>query len=259
MAAGTHPDLLLIEKPPDKNVLPIELFVGRREHRMQEGLCHDLGLKPFSASRRISVIDDAQLLNEESANCLLKTLEEPPPGAVIVLISTAEDQMLSTIRSRCQTIRFRPLTSAQIAAILVRDGSVSGAGEAQQIAAQSEGSMRVAQALAAPEMQQFHGALLAQLTEPAPDSQALVDLAVAFIEAGGRDAPLRRERARHVVGTALEFYRQVVRTRSGLAPLDGSELHPAVERSCREWRADDEAVVRCAQRCPRQGCTASST
>ncbi len=216
---------------------------------MQEGLCHELGLKPFSASRRIAVIDDAHLLNEESANCLLKTLEEPPPEAMIVLISIAEDQMLSTIRSRCQTIRFRPLTSAQIAEILIREGSVSDAAEAQRIAAQSQGSMRGARAMAAPETRQLQHDLLARLAEPAPDSKALAEMAVAFIEAAGRDAPLRRERARHVVSTALEFFRQVVRSRSGLAPPDGGELHPAVERSCRQWRADDETVVRCAERC----------
>ena len=52
-------------------------------HRMREGLCHDIALKPFMGGRKVAIIDDADYLNEESANCLLKTLEEPPPRSVL--------------------------------------------------------------------------------------------------------------------------------------------------------------------------------
>jgi len=59
--------------------------------------------------RKVAIIDDADHLNEEGANCLLKTLEEPPPCSVLILIGTSADKQLPTIRSRCQTIRFSPL------------------------------------------------------------------------------------------------------------------------------------------------------
>ena len=243
VAAGTHPDLLLVEKPPEKNVLPIELFIGRRERRMREGLCHDLGLKPFSAARRIAVIDDAQLLNEESANCLLKTLEEPPPGAMIVLISIDEDQVLSTIRSRCQTIRFRPLDVEHVAEILLREGSISDVAEAHRIAAESAGSMRQAQTIASPEYRQFQQNFCARLAESTCDNQALVEMVAGFIDSGGRDAPARRDRARQVVGMAVEFFRQVLRSGSGLEPAEG------YDQDFPTALVDAETLVRCAERC----------
>ena len=109
--AGTHPDLDVVGKPADKAFLPLELFIGDREHRRQEGLCHNISLKPFMGGRKIAVIDDADFLNAEGANCLLKTLEEPPPQSVLILIGTSPAKQLPTIRSRCQLVRFRPLAA----------------------------------------------------------------------------------------------------------------------------------------------------
>ena len=105
-AAGTHPDLEIIGKPRDKNFIPIETFIGDREHRRQEGLCHNLGMKPFRGGRKIAIVDDADYLNAEGANSLLKTLEEPPPKSVLILISESEHRQLDTIRSRSQLVRF---------------------------------------------------------------------------------------------------------------------------------------------------------
>ena len=118
VAARTHPDLLLIQKPDDKNFIPVESFIGDREHRMREGLCHDIALKPFRGGRKIAIIDDADYLNQEGANCLLKTLEEPPADSLIILIGTSQQRQLPTIRSRCQIIRFGPLTDVQVATLL---------------------------------------------------------------------------------------------------------------------------------------------
>ena len=92
--AGTHPDVDLVSKPADKAFLPLELLIGQREHRRQEGLCHNIGLKPFLGGRKIAVIDDADFLNAEGANCLLKTLEEPPPQSVLILVGTSPAKQL---------------------------------------------------------------------------------------------------------------------------------------------------------------------
>ncbi|MEX2186270.1 MAG: AAA family ATPase, partial [Pirellulales bacterium] len=92
--AGTHPDILTIAKPAEKSELPVALFIGTKEKRMQEGLCHDLSLKPFFGRRRVAVIDDADYLNEEGANCLLKTLEEPPPRSLLILVGTSLERQL---------------------------------------------------------------------------------------------------------------------------------------------------------------------
>ena len=87
--AGTHPDIVIIAKPEDKAFLPVELFLGDQQHRGREGLCHWIGLKPFMGGRRIAIIDDADFFNDAGANCLLKTLEEPPPRSVLILIGTS--------------------------------------------------------------------------------------------------------------------------------------------------------------------------
>ena len=58
-ASGTHPDLLIVEKPEDKQDIPLELFIGDKEHRMREGLCYDIGLKPYRGGRRVAIVDDA--------------------------------------------------------------------------------------------------------------------------------------------------------------------------------------------------------
>ncbi|MCA9081573.1 MAG: hypothetical protein KDA58_13500, partial [Planctomycetaceae bacterium] len=98
--AGTHPDLLEVGCPKGKKELPIELLVGPPERRGREGLCHDLALRPMSASRRIALINDAELMNEASANALLKTLEEPPRDSLIFLTTPDTEPILPTIRSR---------------------------------------------------------------------------------------------------------------------------------------------------------------
>ena len=86
--AETHPDLEIISKPADKSFIPVELFIGDRDHRMREGLCHRIAMKPFGGGRKIAVIDDADFLNQEGANCLLKTLEARRSPDLVISTST---------------------------------------------------------------------------------------------------------------------------------------------------------------------------
>jgi DNA polymerase-3 subunit delta' len=74
--------------------------------------------RPHEAAARVIIIDDADRLNVNAANCLLKTLEEPAPGTHIVLVTSAPDRILPTIRSRVQRIRFRALTAEALVALL---------------------------------------------------------------------------------------------------------------------------------------------
>jgi DNA polymerase-3 subunit delta' len=80
---------------------------------------HCASLKPFEGRNRVFIIDDADQLSQEAANCLLKTLEEPPPFVHIILLSANERAVLPTIRSRCQTIRLRPLATAAVERTLI--------------------------------------------------------------------------------------------------------------------------------------------
>src|SRR5262245_57208355 len=60
--AGTHPDIHLVQKPADKNSIPIKLLIGEGDTRNREGLCYDISLKPFSGRRKIGIIEDADYL-----------------------------------------------------------------------------------------------------------------------------------------------------------------------------------------------------
>src|SRR5256885_12928292 len=104
-----HPDIEIVTKPADNAFIPLEALIGDAEHRMRAGLCYNIALKPYSGRRKVAIIDDADYLNKEGANCLLKTLEEPPPQSVPILIGTSEQRQLPTIRSRCQIVRFQSL------------------------------------------------------------------------------------------------------------------------------------------------------
>ena len=119
-AAGNHPDLDVVGVPPDKSALPVELFIGNKDHRNRDGLCHRLALKPYLGGRKIAIIDDADFFNQESANCLLKTLEEPPPRSLVVLIGTSATKQLPTIRSRAQVLRFQSLPVEVVADVLLQ-------------------------------------------------------------------------------------------------------------------------------------------
>lgn len=81
--------------------------------------------RPFEGAARLFIIEDADKMNEPSSNALLKTLEEPPPATHIILLTARPAALLPTIRSRCQTLRFAPLTADEIKAHLASDKKVT--------------------------------------------------------------------------------------------------------------------------------------
>ena len=77
-----------------------------------------LSMKPPHSKRKVAIIDNAELMRNEAANALLKTLEEPPEYANIILITSNENALLPTIKSRCKTFRFGKLTKIQVETVL---------------------------------------------------------------------------------------------------------------------------------------------
>jgi DNA polymerase III subunit delta' len=85
----------------------------------------EANFRPFEGKARFFIIDNADDMNDQSANALLKTLEEPAETTYIFLITSRPMSLLQTIRSRCQTIRFAPIGHAEIERFLLADGKVS--------------------------------------------------------------------------------------------------------------------------------------
>jgi DNA polymerase-3 subunit delta' len=247
--AGTHPDLEMIAKPKDRSFLPLELFIGDKEHRMREGLCHNISLKPFMGGRKIAIVDDADYFNPEGANCLLKTLEEPPPRSVLILIGTSPAKQLPTIRSRCQLIRFQPLSSEAIARLLVSEGLVADASQAELLAPSCGGSLHRAAELVDSKLAAFRSRLYEHLANPVIDSARLAKATWAFVQEAGKDAPARRARLRQVIGLATEFYRQLVYVLSGAVAAADDELNRAVQRLAPVWNGDCGTATECLDRC----------
>jgi len=99
----SHPDLYVLEPLGDQ--IRIDDIRSLR---------HDLHMRPFEASRRVYLIFNADTMNEDAADALLKDLEEPPPYAVIVLVADDLGPLPETIRSRCQLIPFRRLSETAV-------------------------------------------------------------------------------------------------------------------------------------------------
>jgi DNA polymerase-3 subunit delta' len=100
----------------------------------------DLSLKPFEGTKKVLIVDNAESMNAASSNAFLKTLEEPPGDALIILITAMPQSLLPTIRSRCQEIMFHPLPRNVLARALTHQRGLSEE-DAWFIAALAQGSM----------------------------------------------------------------------------------------------------------------------
>ena len=130
IARGVHADVLVVQ-PGDSGTIKVDQVrdaIDRAAYR------------PFEGKRRVVIVEAADALVPEAQNALLKTLEEPPPASVFVLVTTRPDMLLPTVRSRCQRLRFGPLTPAEVAAVLVRDHGFAET-DARAAAAASDGSV----------------------------------------------------------------------------------------------------------------------
>lgn len=109
-----HPDFFLLE--PDKNSPSGREAVIKVEEVRE--LQKKLSFLPYAGKTKMAIIDGAEAMNPQAANTLLKTLEEPPSATILVLIASNPHRLLPTIVSRCQGVKFHPLTSDEVKIIL---------------------------------------------------------------------------------------------------------------------------------------------
>lgn len=124
VAAGAHPDLKALAPRAEagrRRIIPVEELREARRF---------LALTPAEGGHRLLLVDEAEGMEAASANALLKTLEEPPPRTVIILITSAPGRLLPTLRSRCRRLDFSPLPLGEISAWM--DAALPALGRAQR-------------------------------------------------------------------------------------------------------------------------------
>lgn len=210
--AGNHPDFIYVARPEGKREILIDQIAGPKERRGQEGLCHDLSVRPLDGSRKVAIINDADTMTDDSANAFLKMLEEPPERAVLFLIASNLDAVMPTIRSRCQLVRFAPLPRSEIEALLLEQGLVPSADEARFAGALCEGSLTIARQLLRPELRGLRTTLYSALSQSNFSGLALGKTMQEAIDAISADTPELRIHANWLIRFAVEFYRSALRT-----------------------------------------------
>jgi DNA polymerase-3 subunit delta' len=237
--AQTHPDCFEVRRPEDKHEFPIDLMRELRQN---------FGMKPARGRGKVAIIDDADDLNEESANCFLKTLEEPPPRSVLILIGTSADRQLPTIVSRCQVIRFAPLPPALLQELL--GVPVPAARLRGRLVRLSGGSPGQALDLADPALWDFRRRFVAALSRPQPDTVELAREWTRFVEEAGKDSAGQRRRAALVLRLLIDFFRQALCLSQSSRPADSDPDELPLQQSLADRLGPDlllEILERCLQ------------
>ena len=224
--AESHPDLLFLRTPEGKHELPV---AAMRE------FCANLARKPIRGPRKIGIVEDADDFNEESANSFLKTLEEPPPGTLLLLLGTGTDRQLPTILSRCQTVRFAPLADADVSAILAERG-IDDPVKRDRLARLGGGSCARALALDDDSIWEVRQKLVEGLTGPRPSFQPLAEVWAKFHEDAGKDkTAAQRMRASLVLKFLIEVVDHALKMSlgvsvSGVDPVESGRLKAFADR-----------------------------
>ncbi len=189
VVARMHPDLVVIEA----------LGEMIRIDRIR-ALHHDLHMRPFEGARRVYVVLDAHLLNEDAADALLKDLEEPPSYATMVLVADELGPLPETIRSRCQLVPFKRLSGGAVRAWIEAEAPGLEPAEAAALARVASGRLDRARRLLDPDVRERRDALLAAARgvyagEGAADVHEAAAVVLAASTAAGAAARDREEEA----------------------------------------------------------------
>lgn len=221
IARGAHPDVVVLQ-PDDSASIKIDAV---REEVIQKS-----AYRPFEGRWRVFIIDEADALVVNAQDALLKTLEEPPPGSILILVTSRPDVLLPTVRSRCYRLRFGRLSEADIAAVLrerhgfserdARAASVFADGSISRALAAQEGELAEAREAAARLLRAVAGGRTPQR----------LDGAKAFV-AGPRAGPADRGAVAGRLRALSSMLRdlEILATRAEDAWLANADLKPQLE------------------------------
>ena len=127
--AGNHPDFAITR--PDGSNIKIDQI---------RSIQSQIVFRPLEGKRKVYLLTEVEKMNLEAANCLLKTLEEPPAESTLILVANNMDALLPTIRSRCQILSFQPMEVRDLAKILVNQFDLD-LGKAMVVSARTQGAI----------------------------------------------------------------------------------------------------------------------
>jgi len=122
---GKYPDVIVIDKYAGRELKDRRKATEIGIDTVRELLQRGSNLPPYEGNFKVYIIDDADLMSAEAANCLLKTLEEPPQHVIILLLASRENALLPTVVSRCQRFELKPVAVAEIESQLQKYDSVN--------------------------------------------------------------------------------------------------------------------------------------
>jgi DNA polymerase III subunit delta' len=230
IARGVHPDVLVVE-PGESGSIKIDQvrdIVDRAAYR------------PFEGRRRAVIIDEADALVPAAQNALLKTLEEPPPSSVFMLVTARPDVLLPTVRSRCPQLRFRPLAAGDVAEALMARGLSEK--EARAIAATADGSLGQALEASAGDLVEAREVALRVLTQasPAGDPGRRLESAKELLaKTGGTSATDREQLATHLRAIAAVLRDvEILAVHADDRTLANPDVRPALDRLTPAYRGE---------------------
>jgi DNA polymerase-3 subunit delta' len=243
IARGVHPDVLIVE-PGDSGSIKVDEV---------RDVIDRAGYRPFEGRRRIVIIDDADALVPAAQNALLKTLEEPPPSSVFLLMTSQPDVLLPTVQSRCPRLRFWPLAADEVASVLVASGRTDA--EARALAAVAEGSVERALAADAGEIEKQRAVAARVLTEAARSDdprkrlEAAKDLVSSQTGSAAGDRELLAAKLRMMASLVRDA--EILGTRADRSALGNPDAIRALEplspfhgeRGVQAYAAVDEALA----------------
>ncbi|OFW17111.1 MAG: DNA polymerase III subunit delta' [Acidobacteria bacterium RIFCSPLOWO2_12_FULL_66_10] len=228
IARGVHPDVLIVE-PGENGSIKIDQV---------RDIVERAAYRPFEGRRRAVIIDEADALVPSAQSALLKTLEEPPPSSVFMLVTARPDVLLATVRSRCSQLRFRPLAASDVAAALMARGHNES--EARAIAATADGSLGQAIAASAGDLVEARAVAQRVLTEvsSAGDPGRRLEGAKELLAKTGGSAD-REQLATHLRAMAVLLRDvEILAVRADDRTLANPDLRSALERLAPAYRGE---------------------
>ncbi len=207
-------------------------------------------LEAFQGGRKIAVIDDADYLNAEGANALLKHLEEPPPRSVLILIGTSPAKQLPTIRSRCQLIRFQPLDAERDCPTAAGSRHRARRGRSAAFGTIQRGQHSAGGRTCRSGALDISRCAISAAGRGNARQRIACPNDAKFVEQAGKDAAPRRRRLHQAIGFAADFYQLLLRAqckregrRGRFAGSAATDLRAAADATCKSELSPDDAEV----------------